>query len=119
VLQIVGSEHDDDEVERHVRFQRYRQGAQTILVAALDRIVANAGAARMAFLDDLKAAAELTVHHARPTSLPGITAAGAARGARNGAVSVGIAETKNGANLRHAGFLSLAFRSLDGNSTRI
>ena len=56
LLEVVGAEHEDDEVERHVRFEADRQGPQAVLVDALDRVVMHRRAARMAFLDDLPAA---------------------------------------------------------------
>ena len=52
-LEIIGPQHEDDEIQRHVRFERDRQSPQAVLVAALDRVVAKRRPARMPLLDDL------------------------------------------------------------------
>ena len=90
LLEIVGPQHEDDQVERHVRFEADRQRPEAVLVAALDRIVAKRRAAGMAFLDDLQAAAELPPENSRPAPVRRKAVPPDAGQRRHGAVGVGV-----------------------------
>ena len=56
-LQIVGAEHDDQDIDRHVGLADGREMGKAVLVAA-DRIVEHRRSAVEAFLDHVKFVAE-------------------------------------------------------------
>src|SRR4051794_33260842 len=101
MLEVIGPEHQDHKIDRHVRLEADRQRPEAVLVAAFHRIVGYGRAARLPLLDDLKAIAELPPQDSRPAPL-GREAmpAGAGQGG-NGAVGVGVSVTKNGPDSGH------------------
>lgn len=104
-LEVVGAEQEDHHVERPVRLQAGRQGAQRVAVGAFDRVVTADGATGQTVLDDVPVRAERGLQHTGP-ALAAAEAAGVVAGAhRLGAVGVGVAEAQQGVGSGHLGNL--------------
>src|SRR4051794_32550101 len=101
MLEIVGPEHDDDEIERHVRLEADGQRLESILVTSLDRIVADGRTAGLPLFDNVPATAEPPPKDARPTPIRCEAMSAGAGERRHGAVGVGVSVAKNGANPGH------------------
>ena len=93
-LQVVGAEHDDDEVHRPVREQARREVVGAV-AARLDGRIPDGAAAVEALLDDLVALAQRSPHDARPAHVARVAASD--RWVGMGPVRVRIPEADDGA----------------------
>ena len=93
-LQIVGSKHDNDQIERPVTFQKRRKHLQSVLVDPFDRIIMRGGATGVPFLYDGPVLPEPGRHLTGPPDV-GVEPPGIHRVAqRAGAVGIAVSETQ-------------------------
>jgi hypothetical protein len=70
-FQIIGAEHDDDEVERRVAHDAGAEIPPAILDRPFDRVVVDRGPAAEAFFNDVPRDAELTLQDPWPPPVQG------------------------------------------------